>query len=143
MKPRAFIDKVQHDEIHRAIQDAESGTSARIVVYVTHRAVSDLMETAHRVFRKLKLETPEQKAGLLFFVAPKSRKFAVLGGTALHEKLGQLWWDHVAASITRHFKDEHYTQGLLAAIAEAKRAFHANFPSSAARPTKETDIYDR
>ena len=143
MKTQAFLDRVQHDRIHQAIQTAEAGTSARLVVYVSHATVTDPLIEAHRVFRKLHLESGHEKAGLLLFVAPKSRKFAVLGGTALHAKLGQAWWHRMADLIGGHFKQDRFTEGLLAAIAEADEAFHAHFSSSEPRPAHETDIYDR
>jgi uncharacterized membrane protein len=130
VKLRHFLDQIEHDHIHRAIQAAEEKTSGRIVVYIGHRRVADPLVEARRLFRKLGLESGDEKAGLLLFVAPKTRKFAVLGGKALHEKLGQEWWDRLAEMIAKDFREDRYTAGLLAAIEQAGHALHAHFPAA-------------
>ena len=130
MKLRHFLDQIEHDHIHRAIQAAEENTAGRIVVYIGHRRVADPLAEARRLFRKLGLESDREKAALLLFVAPKTRKFAVVGGKALHEKLGQAWWDHLAEMIAQDFREGRYTAGLLAAIEEAGRVLQAHFPAA-------------
>ncbi len=129
MKIRHFLNRVEHDRIHQAIQAAERGTAGRVVIYISRRRVKDAMIEAHRHFSQLHLETEEEKCGLLLFLAPKTQKFAVLGGTALHEKLGQSWWDHLAQAMTVHFKAERYTEGILAALEEVGVTLKAHFPS--------------
>src|ERR1700733_1442627 len=116
MKIKNFLSTLEHDRIHRAIRAAEEGTSGDIVLYITHRAVSDPLAAANDEFRKLRLEAATAQNSLLIFLAPKSRKFAVVGGTALHDKVGQAWWDDFIALLTRHFKEERYTEGLIAAL---------------------------
>jgi uncharacterized membrane protein len=137
MKIRNFLNKVDHERIDRAIQMAEHKTGGRVVVYIDHRRVEDGLAESHRLFQKLRLETERNKVGLLLFVAPKSQKFSVVGGTALHGKLGQPWWDHLAKTMERYFRENRYTDGLLAAIEEAGRMLHLHFPSedhAATRP---------
>ena len=126
MKPGQFFNQVEHDCIHRAIQSAEKKTAGRIVLYVSRRKIDDALKEGHHLFRKLHLE----KTGLLLLVAPRTQKFSVVGGTALHEKLGQEWWDHLAETIGGHFRENRYTEGLLAAIDEAGRKFHDHFPAA-------------
>jgi uncharacterized membrane protein len=109
MKVKHFLSALEHARVHAAIQDSEQGTSGDIVVYITHKRVTDPLTAAQREFRKLGLETAANKDGFLLFVAPASQKFAVVGGTALHDKTGQAWWDHLSALLTRHFKESRYT----------------------------------
>jgi uncharacterized membrane protein len=141
VKLRHFLDQIEHDHIHRAIQAAEENTAGRIVVYIGHRRVADPLVEARRLFRKLGLESGGDKAGLLLFVAPKTRKFAVLGGKALHEKLGQEWWDRLAEMIAKEFREDRYTAGLLAAIGEAGRVLHAHF-STAPHSSRGPDVIE-
>jgi uncharacterized membrane protein len=129
VKTRHFLDRIEHDHIHRAIQAAEENTAGRIVVYIGHRRVADPLAEARRLFRKLGIESGPHRAGLLLFVAPKTRKFAVVGGAALHEKLGQAWWDRLAEMIAKEFREGNYTAGLLAAIGEAGLMLQAHFPA--------------
>ena len=130
MKVKHFLNAVEHARVHGAIRDAEAGTSGDIVVFITRRGVTDALVAANREFRKLRLETATDKNSLLIFLAPKSQKFAVVGGTALNEKVGQAWWDAVVALLGRHFREERYTDGLVAAIEEAGNAMRLHFPAT-------------
>jgi uncharacterized membrane protein len=142
MKIHHFLSRVEHDRIHRAIQDAERGTAGRIVVYVSHERTPDPVKSAEKAFRKLRLESAEQKTGFLLFLAPKARKFAVIGGTALHEKWGQIGWDRLAGLVAGHFKEERYTEGLMAVINEVGRRFQADFPSDRPPDTRRADVIE-
>jgi uncharacterized membrane protein len=133
---------VEHDRVHQAIRSAEEGTSGDMVLFITHRRVADPLAAANEEFRKLRLETATDKNSLLIFVAPKSQKFAVVGGTALHDKVGQAWWDEFIALLARHFKAADYTNGIIAAIEQAGRALKLHFPASAPDRTGQKDIVE-
>jgi uncharacterized membrane protein len=142
MKIEHFLKGVEHDRVHHAIRDAEKGTSGDIVVYVSHRQESDPLAGAHRAFRKLNLGDAADKNSLLIFLAPKTQKFAIVGGTALHEKAGQAWWDDLAGLLGRHFKDGRYTEGLLEVIARAGEKLQTHFPDEAPDRTGQKDIVE-
>ncbi|MCE0497858.1 MAG: TPM domain-containing protein [Methylacidiphilales bacterium] len=145
MKVKHFLSALEHQRIHQAIQSAEEGSSGRIVVYISHRNVADPLAAAHHAFRKLKLETDTDdtdKNNLLIFVAPKTRKIAVVGGTALHEKIGQTWWDDLIALLTRHFKEGRYTDGLVDALQHAGQTLKSHFPSGTPHRHARQDIVE-
>jgi uncharacterized membrane protein len=142
MKVKHFLSALEHTRVHEAIKAAERGTSGDIVVYITQKRVTDPLAAAQDEFLKLNLETETKKDSFLIFLAPKSQKFAVIGGTALHDKVGQAWWDHLSALLTRHFKDSRYTDGLVAAIEEAGRKLKEHFPARATDRTGEKDIVE-
>jgi uncharacterized membrane protein len=142
MKVKHFLSALEHARVHAAIKAAEAGTSGDIVVYITHKNVEDPLAAANHQFRKLRLETATNNDSFLVFLAPKSQKFAVVGGTALHEKVGQAWWDHLSALLTRHFRAGHYTDGLVAAIDEAGHKLKAHFPAKSADRTGQKDIVE-
>lgn len=141
MKLKHFLNRLEHERVHRAVQSAEKETSVRIVVYISHRRVTDPMKAGHQVFKKLKLETEKERAGLLFFIAPQSRKFAVLGGTALHEKLGQAWWDRLVQVLSADFRREKFTDGLVSVLDEIAPALKLHFPPRS-RPPGGSDIVE-
>jgi uncharacterized membrane protein len=142
MKIKHFLSTVEHDRVHQAIHSAEQETSGRIVLVISHRKVADPLASANDEFKKMKLETATDKNSLLIFVAPKSQKFAVVGGTALHDKVGQPWWDALIATLTRHFKAARYTDGILATIDQAGIAMKTHFPATASDRTTEKDIIE-
>ena len=142
MKVKHFLNALEHTRVHQAIKAAEEGTSGDIMVYITHKRVEDPLAAANQEFRKLHLETATTKDSFLLFLAPKSQKFAVVGGTALHDKVGQAWWDHLSALLTRHFKEGRYTDGLVAAIEEAGHKLKAHFPAQATDRAGQQDIVE-
>jgi uncharacterized membrane protein len=142
MKVKHFLSTLEHDRVHRAIQSAEEDASGQIVVFISRHNVEDPLAAANHEFRKLRLETAADKNGLLIFLAPKSQKFAVVGGAALHEKVGQAWWDELIALLTRHFKESRYTDGLVATIEQAGRALKTHFPARAPDRSDRRDIVE-
>jgi uncharacterized membrane protein len=143
MKTHHFLNQVDHDRLDRAIRSAEGKTSGRIVVYISHHQVKDAVAEARHLFKKLHLETERSRAGLLLFIAPKAQKFSVVGGTALHEKLGQPGWDRLAGTLGGHFRQGRFTEGLLATIAEAGGLFQTHFPSHQPTRAARSDIIEK
>ena len=142
MKTKHFLSALEHARVHAAIQAAEQDTSGDIVVYITHKRVTDPLAAANAEFRKLRLETAQNKDSLLLFIAPTSQTFAVVGGTALHDKVGQAWWDHLSALLTHHFKKSRYTDGLVAAIDQAGQKLKEHFPAQTTDRTGQQDIVE-
>lgn len=143
MKIKHFLSNVDHARIHQAIKAAEQDTSGDIVLFISHRKVEDPLSAANDEFKRLGLETATNRNSLLIFLAPKSRKFAVVGGTALHDKVGQAWWDKFIAILTSHFKEDRYTEGLLAALEEAGQSLKTHFPDKAPDRTGQYDIVEQ
>ena len=69
-----------------------------------------------------------ERNGVLFFFAPRSRNFAVLGDTGVHEKCGDAFWQELAAAMTGHFKRGDFTNGLVHGISKAGALLAVHFP---------------
>lgn len=142
MRVKHFLNAVENDRVHRAIQSAEEGTSGDIVVFIGHRRVKDPLAAAKGEFSKLRLDAAADGNSLLIFIVPESQKFAVVGGKALHEKMGQNWWHDLTALLTRHFRKNHYTEGLVETIEEAGRALKTYFPATTTDRQGQRDIVE-
>jgi uncharacterized membrane protein len=142
MKVKHFLNALEHAKVHAAIRSAEDGTSGDIVVYITRHEVPEALAAAQDEFRRLNLETATVRDSLLIYVAPKSQTFAVVGGTALHDKVGQAWWDELSPLLARHFKQGRYTDGLVEAIEKAGRVLKTHFPATKVDRTGQHDIVE-
>ena len=142
MKTRHFLNELEHARVHEAIRQAETGTSADIVVCITHKAVPDALAEAQAVFTLRHLQKAVDDNSLLIFLAPKSQTFAVVGGKALHQRVGQAWWDELARLLRQHFRIGAYTDGLVEAIELAGEALQRHFPADNVDRTGQSDIVD-
>ncbi len=114
--------------VRAAIACAENGTSARIAVRVTDEAVSDALAHAREQFHGARLHEHPDRNAVLFLVAPKSRKFAVYGGSAIHERVGEPFWQRLVTEMTPLFAQDRATDGLLLGIERAGEQLRIHFP---------------
>ena len=120
--------KIDHARIVAAIGDAEGRTSGEIRVVISRRTTADAVAAAKIQFERLGMTGTAARNGVLIFLAPRSRSFAVIGDTGVHEKCGDAFWTELAAAMTEHFKRGDFTAGLVLGIARAGALLAENFP---------------
>ena len=139
MKPRKFLDQLQHDEIVAAIREAEQKTSGEIRVFVSRKPVLDPLTEAQSHFLEMHMDKTRERNGVLIFVAPHSHKFAVVGDTAVHERCGEQFWKQLTAEMSQHFRDSHFTRGIVHGVRKAGELLAQHFPH---RPDDENELPD-
>ncbi len=142
MKTKHFLSNIEHALVHDAIRKAEAGTSGDIVVYITHKAAPDALAAAQEVFTRRHLEKSAHDNSLLIFLSPLSQTFAVVGGKALHEAVGQAWWDELAGVLRTHFRTSYFTEGLVESIKKAGHALQQHFPADHVDRAGQSDIVE-
>jgi uncharacterized membrane protein len=128
MKPREFVDALDDERIVAAIREAEGRTRAEIRVHVTARLVEDAKGAGALVFEKLGMTATAERNGVLIFLAPASRSYAVLGDSGIHERCGDEFWSSVAAAMNAHFREGRFDDGLVAGIAAVGSELARHFP---------------
>lgn len=139
MKARDFLNELRHDEIVAAIQKAEQKTSGEIRVFISRHEPEDAIAAAQTQFTQLGMDKTAERNGVLIFVAPRVRKFAIIGDTAVHEHCGNPFWEAVAAAITGEFKQGRFTEGILHAIHKAGELLAQQFPG---KPGNKNELPD-
>lgn len=128
MQLQDFLDKVDAPRVVAAIHDAEARTRGEIRVHVTHRDVQDAEAEAARQFERLGMTATRERNGVLLYVAPQSRRFAVVGDTGVHQAGGAALWPEVAALLSERFREGQYTEGLVAAVGRLGALLAERFP---------------
>ena len=128
MKPKTFLNLLQHDDIVAAIKQAEAKTSGEIRVFISRKNVEDPVIAAQEQFVKMGMTKTREKNGVLIFVAPEAHKFAVLGDSGIHAKCGQEFWDSVTQEMTAHFKRDEFSEGVIRGITKAAEILARHFP---------------
>lgn len=140
MRTKDFLSQLDHDRIVAAIRAAEAKTSGEIRVYVQRGELDgDALVEARAKFKRLGMENTRARNGILIFVAPRARKFAVVGDEGIHAKCGVEFWDHVVDAMRTHFLNSNFTDALVEAIEEAGRLLARHFPKTAAAQNELPD----
>jgi uncharacterized membrane protein len=118
----------EQESIADAIRKAERGTSGRIAVRVIlDDDAGDAFKRARDEFRWIGLHRHEPGNAALVLVAPKARRFAVLGDRALHERVGNAFWDDVVREAQPYFARGQTADGVRYAVGRIGEALHQHF----------------
>lgn len=114
-----------------AIRNAENNTSGEIRVHLSRNAFAgDPMREAKRIFANLKMDQTELRNGVLLYVHLHQQKFAFYGDRAIHEKVGQDFWDTLAATFLKEIKGHGIVRALTQAVAQVGQELGEHFPRS-------------
>lgn len=125
---RNFFSKSQQEDIRQAIMNAELDTSGEIRVHIENTCKGDALDRALEVFGKLDMEKTESRNGVLIYLAIKNRKFAIIGDTGIHAAVTESFWDSTRNRMMDHFRENHFTEGLIEAITETGKKLKTYFP---------------
>jgi uncharacterized membrane protein len=137
MHRRKLLQQLDVDRIRKAIEDAEKETSGEIRVSVARFFWGRVRPAAEQTFRRLGMTRTKDRNGILFFVVPSRRRFVVLGDEAIHAKVGQDFWDGIAAAMSADFRKADFTGGLIRGIKKAAAGLTAHFPYDGATDVNE------
>jgi len=121
------VTKAQQATISAAIAAAEDGATGRIAVREIPDRSVDAFERAKREFGRIGLQRHEHANAALILVAPKARRFAIVGDRALHERVGDAFWNDVVEKSTPFFARGETDAGILYAVARLGEVLHAHF----------------
>jgi uncharacterized membrane protein len=128
MDPSTFVYRVSDERIVAAIRQAETLTSGEIRVCISDRHIADPMAAARSAFEAMKMTETRQRNGVLIFVAPRSRTFAIIGDEGIHTCCGESFWQSTAELMRGHFAAEELTDGIVEAIAKVAELLGKHFP---------------
>ena len=91
----------------------------------------DVRRAAERTFVRLGMARTQQRNGVLIFVAPRRRRFAILGDAGIHQRVAATFWDDLARPLAEAFHAGDLTGGLVRAIAAIGARLAMEFPIAA------------
>ncbi len=123
-----FFTKDQQEDIRQAIMHAELDTSGEIRVHIENTCKGEVLDRALAIFNKLEMEKTVSRNGVLIYLAVKNRKFAIIGDTAIHTIVTEIFWDTVRNKMLNHFRESNFTEGLVEAISDTGKQLKKHFP---------------
>lgn len=140
MKTSAFIQQLREPEIVAAIRAAEQKTSGEIRVFISDKPVTDPVAAAQEQFTRLGMTQTRDRNAVLIYLAPGSRQFAVIGDRGVHARCGDTFWQELTRSMSEHFRNGEFTEGIVQGIARAGELLGQHFPR---RPDDTNELPDR
>ena len=125
---KQLFTKEEQKQIVQAVQSAEKNTSGEIMVHIEQRCKEDVLDRAAGVFDMLGMQKTELRNGVLFYLAVKDHKFAILGDAGINEKVPTGFWDEIKDNMLEQFKKGAFTQGLSMGIIQAGEQLKTHFP---------------
>ncbi len=116
-------------DIAEAIRQAEQGTTGEIRVHLAKRPGPDVMASARKTFVKLKMHRTRLRNGVLLYVAPKERVFAIVGDEGIHAKAGADHWAAARDAMLEEFKHGRLKEGILAGVRLTGEKLRQFFPA--------------
>ncbi len=123
-----FFPPEEEDRIIQAIQQAERNTSGELRVHLEEDCRGDVMKEAARIFQKLGMHKTAARNGVLIFIAPERRQFAIIGDRGINEKVPPDFWAQERDLMREHFKRGEFTEGVCAVIGQIGEKLQAYFP---------------
>jgi len=129
--PASFLSAAEDGQVMAEIESFEKRTSGELRVHLENHVEGDLMAVAKSTFDKLGLSATRERNGVLFFVAVKDHRFAVLGDSGIDQKVPAGFWDNVVTHVGDRFKQGKFGEGLVEGIRMAGEQLAAHFPPRA------------
>ncbi|MEY3501286.1 MAG: hypothetical protein RL308_2959 [Bacteroidota bacterium] len=125
---KSFFNESEKSKILAAIQQAESNTSGEIRVHVENHCKGDLMDRAASVFALLNMHKTALRNGVLFYLAVKDKKFAILGDAGINKVVPTDFWEQIKLQMKADFSIHQFADGLSKGIILAGEQLQKNFP---------------
>ena len=127
-RPRV-VQGIDLDRIEAAIRSAERRTSGQIRVAVARFYFwGSVRRAADAAFARLRMTETRRRNAVLLFVAPRLRRFAVIGDTGIHERVNDEFWSQISDALGADFRGGDLTAGLLHAIDTVGDRLAEHFP---------------
>ena len=123
-----FFSKEEKEVIKSAVKEAELNTSGEIRVHIDNHCKEDVMDRAAWWFEKLEMQKTEQRNGVLFYLAVKDHKFAILGDAGINAVTPEDFWDQIKEQMLASFKEGAFATGLKEGILMAGESLKSHFP---------------
>jgi len=125
---RNFFSRGEEKDIMMAIAKAELDTSGEIRVHIDKDCTGEVLDRAASVFEKLGMVNTRERNGVLFYMAVKSHKFAIIGDAGINSKVPGDFWDDIKSHMLIRFQEGTVAQGLIEGIGIAGKELKTHFP---------------
>ena len=123
-----FFTREEKDDIRQAILNAELDTSGEIRIHIETSCPGDVLDRAALIFDRMGMQKTDRRNGVLFYLAVKNRKFAVIGDKGINAVVPENFWDEVKNMLLNYFREEKFAEGLVEGVTLVGEKLKKHFP---------------
>ncbi|MFC1731232.1 TPM domain-containing protein [candidate division KSB1 bacterium] len=123
-----FFTTDQLDDLKQVIQNAELDTSGEIRLHIENKCNGDVMDRAAFIFEKLEMNKTNLRNGVLFYLAIKNRKFAIIGDVGINNMVPDDFWEKIKHKMLNQFRENMFYEGLCEGVQKAGEQLKKHFP---------------
>ncbi len=128
MSASKFLSKEDEQKIHTTIEDAEMCSSGEIRVHIEEQCKVDPLDRAAFIFAKLNMHKTKLRNGVLFYIAYKDHKLAILGDAGINSLVPDHFWNDIKDVMIPMFANGKYVDGICEGVRMAGEKLKAFFP---------------
>ena len=125
---RKILNNEEDRRVVEAIKQAELNTSGEIKVHIENFCKTKVEKRALFIFNRLKMNKTQQRNGVLFYLAVKEHKFAILGDEGINNVVEPDFWTDIRDLMVAEFKEGHFAEGLEQGIMRCGEKLKTYFP---------------
>ncbi len=130
--PAFFFSSKEKSKIQSAIEAVEKETSAEFRVHLERRHKDrDILDQAREAFERIGMTQTKERNGILIFLCPETRRFAVLGDEGIHSRVPSKFWEEVTREMEMKFRQDHFSDGITGALSKIGEQVKKYFPRAA------------
>jgi uncharacterized membrane protein YgcG len=115
--------------VEDAVRAAERRTSGEIRVAVARFYFwGDVHVAAAHAFERLRVAHTRRRNGVLIFVAPRRRRFAVIGDVGIHQQVSPDFWRQVVDAVGAELRRGDLTAGIIRGVGVVADELATRFP---------------
>ncbi|ANF62262.1 hypothetical protein A6041_00725 [[Haemophilus] ducreyi] len=121
---------IDTQKIEQAIAELEQQTTAELRVVVERKAKGkgNAIMRANQLFDELNMRATAARNGVLIYLSFKPHHLAIVGDHAIHEKVGQVFWQSIYDQMKLACQQTHYTQAICHGIQQVSIQLAKYFP---------------
>ncbi|MCC6818055.1 MAG: TPM domain-containing protein [Bacteroidia bacterium] len=128
---------LDRDKVKVFIEEAEKLTSGELRVHIESSSKIEPFLRGLEVFEQLNMHNTKLKNGVLFYIAYKSKSFAIVADKGINDLVPNGFWDEISSEMSALFKQGLITDGLVYGIRSAGEKLAKFFPYDGATDTNE------
>jgi len=113
---KTFFSQKEKKVISHVIAEAELNTSGEIRLHIEDSCAEEVFAHATKIFYKLQMNKTKHKNAVLFYLAVKDRKFAIVADKGINDVVPPHFWDKIKNDMQVHFAEKKFFAGICKGI---------------------------